>query len=160
MALFLHYTLPGAVLPKTDHLPDRGAGPSSAQHSGLAPPQPSRVGSVPSGVLAATPLNHSSCATLGILQAHTLSYTQAKGWAQTALRWPPPEWNVWSGRCHPGGEKICKSRCSSHGRWARERLRNGPNLMLWVRADSKDSNTCKYVRWTTSSLVECKAVGS
>ena len=50
--------------------------------------------------------------------------------------------------------------CSSHGRWARERLRNRPNLMLWVRADSKDSNTCKYVRWTTSSLVECKAVGS
>lgn len=57
MALFLRYTVPGAVLPKTDRLPDRGAGPS-AQHSGLAPPQPSRVGSVPSGVLAATPLNH------------------------------------------------------------------------------------------------------
>ena len=78
MALFLRYILPGAVLPKTDHLPDRGAGPlsaqhsgvappqpstvggpSSAQHSGVGPPQPSRVGSVPSGVLAATPLNHS-----------------------------------------------------------------------------------------------------
>ena len=34
MALFLRYTLPGAVLPKTDHLPDRGAGPLSAQHKG------------------------------------------------------------------------------------------------------------------------------
>lgn len=44
MALFLRYTLPGAVLPKTDHLPDRGAGPLSAQHSGVAPCQPSTVG--------------------------------------------------------------------------------------------------------------------
>lgn len=69
-----------------------------------APPQPSRAGPGPSGVLAATPLNHSSYATLGILQAHTLSYTQAKGWAQSALSWPHQEWNVWSGKCHPGGE--------------------------------------------------------
>lgn len=33
-ALFLHYTLPGAVLLRTDHLPNRGAGSSSAQQSG------------------------------------------------------------------------------------------------------------------------------
>ena len=42
--------------------PAQWGGPLSAQHSGFGPPQPSRVGSVPSGVLAATPLNHGSCA--------------------------------------------------------------------------------------------------
>lgn len=90
--------LPFVLLPLgSNHLPNTGAGLSSAWH----------MGSVPSDKLATAPVNHHSGATLGALhhdsvgQAYAPSYTEVRGWAQACLRRLPSQWEVWSGRGLP-----------------------------------------------------------
>lgn len=66
----------------SNHLLNTGAGLSSAWH----------VGSVPSDILAAAPVNHHSGATLGALhcdsvgQAYVSSSTEVREWVQACLK--------------------------------------------------------------------------